>query len=669
MAFTNNSYTYTPGSSRLLNPVNLANVPSYDFEASSGLVQEALQLSNPNNDPAKFYYLQQVPGATNAPPSSAPSTPLNIITPTSSQIVMYFTVAGITGNPRPRFSFLYGTTENPTTPFPASRASPELSVYVGTFTGLLPNTTYYFKAVASNTYGTLASAVSDPVVTAPSGGANPPSAPPTVPAVSGTPTTTSITVTFDAAGITGDAPITFSALVGNSPGSVAGPVPATLVSGTTYRAIATGLNPNVTYYFKSVASNAKGQQVSAVSAGIPTAPNPPSPVLKTHFMMTFLAVTNGVWNVDTGTQPTVGSMILTGANAGTISQGAGQPNQAGSVAQLKAWRAQPNCKVLVSLGGAAFNVTQLIPNAQTARDICNSIWNSLFGANTCPNPLNWSNASWAGGPNPFFFDGIDIDWENATPDGVPQAFAQQWASNVTAYGSITGAKILSGAPQSPNAALDVPSSTPWGYFSGGNLQLPFEWTGADLSTIAPAYLAVTAPAFISQYLNIFDELFIQCYNNPAQDLVTSPGVLNPIFVKCLAQWAYIVMLANRRNGSKAKIMFGFATSTAGVSTPPWVDANEPILNTAITQINALVSAELAKNGLAQCVPTDWNCGIGFWTSPSANSASVKAYDGNSTLTRANLGGATTQLWMEAANPSPNVAWGLLPNGVVDARPA
>ena len=669
MAFTNNSYTYTPGSSRLLNPVNLANVSSYNYKASNGLVQEALQLSNPNNDPGTFYYVVGGGSSQELPPSSAPSTPLLATTPTTTQIVMYFTVAGITGTPKPRYSFLYGTTDNPQTPFPATRASPELSVYIGTFTGLLPNTTYYFKAVASNPEGTLVSAVSAPISTASSGGANPPSAPPTVPALSGTPTTTSITVTFDAAGITGDAPITFSALVGNSPGSVAAPVPATLVSGTIYRAIATGLNPNVTYYFKSVASNARGQQVSAISAGIQTAPNPPTPVLKTHFMMTFLAVTNGVWNVDTGTQPTVGSLILTGANAGNITQGAGQPDQAGSVAQLKAWRAQPNCKVLVSLGGAAFNVTQLIPNAQTARDICNSIWNSLFGANTCPNPLNWSNASWAGGANPFFFDGIDIDWENATPDGVPQAFAQQWASNVTAYGAITGAKILSGAPQSPNAALDVPSSSPWGYFSAGNLQLPFEWTGADLSTIAPAYLNVTAPAFISQYLNIFDELFIQCYNNPAQDLVTSPGVLNPVFVKCLAQWAYIIMLANRRNGSKAKIMFGFATSSAGVSTPVWVPANEAILNTAIQQINTLVSTELAKNGLAQCVPTDWNCGIGFWTSPTANVASSEAYDAQSQLTRANLSGGTTQLWMEAANPSPNVFWSDFPNGVVDARPA
>ena len=55
MAFTNNSYTYTPGSSRLLNPVNLANVPNYDYKASNGLVQEALQLSNPNNEPGNFY--------------------------------------------------------------------------------------------------------------------------------------------------------------------------------------------------------------------------------------------------------------------------------------------------------------------------------------------------------------------------------------------------------------------------------------------------------------------------------------------------------------------------------------------------------------------------------------------------------------------------------------
>jgi len=30
---------------------------------------------------------------------------------------------------------------------------------------------------------------------------------------------------------------------------------------------------------------------------------------------------------------------------------------------------------------------------------------------------------------------------------------------------------------------------------------------------------------------------------------------------------------------------------------------------------------------------------------------------------------STQLWMEAANPSPDVLWGDFPNGVEDVRPA
>jgi hypothetical protein len=420
----------------------------------------------------------------------------------------------------------------------------------------------------------------------------------------------------------------------------------------------------VTYYFKSVASNAKGQQVSAVSAGISTAGHPPVTALQTYFMMTFLTFTGGVWNVNTDNNADVGSMYLTGVNAGNI---IGVPSQAQSIATLKAWRAQTNCKVLVSLGGSAFNVSQLIPDAGTAINLCNSIWNSLFGANACPNPLNWSNASWATAPTPFFFDGLDMDWENETPDGVAQAFITTWYTNQNLYGGVTGQKILSGAPQGPNCSINTPSASMWGYFEAGQLQLPFAWSGADLSTIGLSYLDVTAPALLSQYLGIFDVLFLQNYNNLPQDLVTSPGVLNPIFVKCVAQWAYLLMLSNRKKGGQAKLCLGFAVTSAGVSTPLWVPQNEAILNTAITQINALVSDELAKQGLARCVPTDWNAGIGFWTSSPANTAATSSYDNNSPLTRVNLGGAVTQLWMEAAYPSPATGWTGL--NILDVRPA
>jgi hypothetical protein len=260
-----------------------------------------------------------------------------------------------------------------------------------------------------------------------------------------------------------------------------------------------------------------------------------------------------------------------------------------------------------------------------------------------------------------------MDWENETPDGVAQAFITTWYTNQNLYGGVTGKKILSGAPQGPNCSIDTPSASMWGYFNAGQIQLPFPWSGADLSTITPPYLAVTAPALLSQYLGIFDVLFLQNYNNAPQDLVTSPGVLNPIFVKCVAQWAYLMMLSNRRKGGQTKLCLGFAVTTAGVSTPIWVPQNEAILNTAITQINALVSAELAKQGLAQCVPTDWNAGIGFLTSSPANTSATSAYDNNSPLTRVNLGGAVTQLWMEAAYPSPATGWTGL--NILDVRPA
>lgn len=265
--FNDAPYSFVNGADRLLGPKNMASSTAYTFNASGSLVQDAVQM---NKD--QFFYIQNTNPTPSSPPENAPSIPVNVSPPSTTSITVVFNNALVGGSPAPGYSILYGTTPNPTTPYPATKAAPSLGLYVASPTGLIPNTTYYFKSVAMNSAGRTVSAVSAGFTTA-AGSGIPPSSAPTVPVVVGTPLDTSITMSFDAAGISGTPPPTFSGLIGTatSPGA---PVAATLLSGTTYEIIASGLTPNTTYYFRSVAANGVApDQVSAPSAPITTAPS------------------------------------------------------------------------------------------------------------------------------------------------------------------------------------------------------------------------------------------------------------------------------------------------------------------------------------------------------------------------------------------------------------
>ena len=204
------------------------------------------------------------------PPAFPPSTPDTTGAITTTSITTYFSSQGVSGSPPATYSFLYGTTQNPTTPFPATLGFGTL--YVGKFTGLIPSTTYYFVAVASNPEGTQTSPVSVGIMTAtPVPSPLPPSGPPTVPTLVSA-TATTITVQFDAAGVTGNPTPTFYARLGSTP------LTTTLVSGTLYQATATGLTPTTAYNFFSVATNSSGSASSTVApfsttGGTPVAPS------------------------------------------------------------------------------------------------------------------------------------------------------------------------------------------------------------------------------------------------------------------------------------------------------------------------------------------------------------------------------------------------------------
>jgi hypothetical protein len=323
-----------------------------------------------------------------------------------------------------------------------------------------------------------------------------------------------------------------------------------------------------------------------------------------------------------------------------------------------------NTPLMISMGGATGNLGIMMPTAQSATDLCNSIWNSLFGA-AAPNPLSWSNSGWGGGSTPLFFDGIDLDWENALGGDVALAFLTQWSANVTAYGGVVGKKYLNMAPQSPNTWYASDSSKPW---TNGGANIP--WTGSQsaLSTIAAGFLA--SPALLAPaQLKVFDNIFLQIYNQADLYLTNPAGsqTYNPNFTAQMAQWGYLVMKA-RRAGGNTILTWGFASADA---PQIWVngDGNDPsILLTAIPLINAQVSAQLVAEGGAPCAANEWSGGFGMWNSPTSTLVNYNKSGQNYSDTawiysiaqdrnaKQNIAGNFVTFYMSATYPSPSTQW-------------
>jgi len=231
--------------------------------------------------------------SSNSAPNIAPSIPdtAQVAIPSTS-ITVYINTAGITGTPAPTYTINYGTAPNSlTTPITPVLAFGTL--YVATITGLTPSTAYYFNSVATNSEGTQTSQASGAITTS-SGTGTPPSGAPTIPAVVGSPTSSSITVYFDTAGITGTPAPTYYILVGsgNTPLNEFVPFPATLAGGpvpTFYNATATGLAPNTAYFFYAGAGNGvPSDTTSPLSASITTASVPTPASLMTNVITPFL---------------------------------------------------------------------------------------------------------------------------------------------------------------------------------------------------------------------------------------------------------------------------------------------------------------------------------------------------------------------------------------------
>ena len=537
-----------------------------------------------------------------APPSGPPTVPVVSGSTTTSSITVTFDVAGITGTDV-QFSAVFGQTTSPTAPLVATLVTG--TTYQAVASGLLIGTDYYFKAVASNSSGTSLSAVSAAIQTA-GGAGTPPSAPPTVPAVSGTPTSSSITVTFDVAGITGTAPISFNVLYGTT-ASPATQASASLVSGTTYQAVVSGLTSNTAYYFKSVAVNAAGSQASAVSAPISTAGTPPGPSsLKTNVLVTFLLYSSATscWIIDTAANPALGNWFVTGPNAGQIQNNTGAP----VIPYLQSLQAA-GVKVLLSIGGSGANATLGTMFANTP-NFAQSFANCFLGATSAPNPLGFVNTAWSG----FAFDGFDLDMEANTP--APSDFTVF----CTTIQGLTLPKpcIKTMAPQAPNL---VAANAFGGNANGLWYPFPHAYPSDTLANFntGPTQGAIMGPDNLAA--SGMDYMFVQFYN---QGPSWYPGTTGTSFGVALAMWGWLCVASQATIGVGCKVMMGWA-STDG--DPIWNAATDTAaLQAAIAQANTLIVAQGGR--YSGVTPLDWLAGSGFWNSPTANSVIQNMYANN-----------------------------------------
>ena len=207
-------------------------------------------------------------------PNQAPTVPISTSVNDTS-ITMTFDIDGITGSPVPTFSIKYldflGNYD-----IPASLVSG--TIYTATATSLIPGTSYEFRSAASNIHAVTESGL----LTVSTTGVSPaPNKAPTDPVITST-SETSVTVTFDVAGITGDPVPTFNVIFSGGlkdPDTVSlftfneQTVEASLQSGTIWTATRTDLVTGLTYTLFSQAINTYGFQNSAevtFTASVPT---------------------------------------------------------------------------------------------------------------------------------------------------------------------------------------------------------------------------------------------------------------------------------------------------------------------------------------------------------------------------------------------------------------
>ena len=237
----------------------------------AGFSGESLECSS------SYSYFDANGGGT--PPAFPPTNP-EPSTVTATKIIVYFSSQGSSGNPPATYGIYYGK-DRPNIFVPAVNAFG--SLYVSQIPGLLPATTYYFQAIAQNSQGFLLSGETKITTASVPPSPSPPSSAPTVPTLISA-TSSSLTIQFDVAGITGNPTPLFQGKFGTTV------FPAVQVSGTLYQATASGLPANTPFNCASVAYNEYGTLTSS-SVSFSTLPASLSPPTSAPSVPTLVSAT------------------------------------------------------------------------------------------------------------------------------------------------------------------------------------------------------------------------------------------------------------------------------------------------------------------------------------------------------------------------------------------
>ena len=625
---------YFAGSQRLLNNLLPAQVYAVDNTQADALT--AQQIVNPLSLPYPSTPSAPTPGI---PPTVAPGIPVCLPgDATGTTMKVQFDVGGVQGTEPITYtaSWILASEGANVGSVVATQAAG--TIYTATkTTSLFPSEGYYLFSTASNAYGSKSSVNSGIFYTS-SGTVTPPTGPPTVPVVSGTPTSSSITVTFDVAGITGNPSPFYNVLVGETTSPTL-TVNATLVSGTTYTATASGLDANTFYYFKSVAANGVvPNAVSAVSAAIKTAAAPPVAPLISMAMVPFLirgprfntpasAVLDWWINCDSVgylagppvVNQTYGSYYAVTQTSNpslypyqsglVIADQTGAPNQATNIyiTNLQA----TGTKVNVSIGGFYADILGMMgPYSQagivaanpSAADLGNSIANIMLGITTATNPLGWAKTNWP----TISFDGINFDFENIGQGGnpgasntypLPQSPAPVFPANLNTNIPGTAIPYSTYVTSLKTLLTTIRAAAPNKLITMAPLSASIYTSGLTQNTAVnnalntwAAFATASTPPTLANYqptsgtgvdallapaqLALFDDLFVQFYNASADIYL---GGAN--FANILAQWGFLCLYTQQvvPTSKNVRVNIGLAKgvdSSAPLSPPFYYPAYE-----------------------------------------------------------------------------------------------
>jgi hypothetical protein len=322
----------------------------------------------------------------------------------------------------------------------------------------------------------------------------------------------------------------------------------------------------------------------------------------TNLIVSFLIPDIGTtsnWRLDSTFTNFGGGIWFSGSNAGTITNPNTSFNGGNLIGYFRMLQGQGK-KVLVSIGGATFDLPNAIPNVTVATNLADSINYALFGASTPSN--GWARVIGDSPATPFIFDGIDLDFEqvSATDISVMTTFVSRLRANLPA------GKTLECAPEIPYFRSGNARA-----FNGNGVTYPYANYNDALTTLNTTS---TNTLFSVNNIGLFDTILIQFYNQSNDQYPGPSPTYGSSFPYILSQAAYLCLSSTTPNRPTPKIAIGLVSdSTRSYGSPnPWPPASTIALPLWQGILDAQAIIVAARPGT---VITDWLAGLMSWDSP------------------------------------------------------